>query len=109
MSLLTEELKAKLPPLYATKDIPEEEKEIIAKFFSPDSNWTWYVVEGEFDEDLSTYKFFGLVEGHETEWGYFVLRELEDARGPLGLRIERDRFFTGTKIKDLVARKRRVF
>lgn len=29
---------------------------------------------------------------HE-EWGYFVLSELSEARGPLGLPIERDLYF----------------
>ena len=34
--------------------------------------------------------FFGLVDGHERELGYFSLRELEGVRGALGLPIERD-------------------
>jgi hypothetical protein len=37
--------------------------------------------------------FFGLVEGLETEWGYFSLSELQSIRGPGGIRIERDKFF----------------
>ena len=41
----------------------------------------------EFDgDDL----FFGLVDGLERELGYFSLSELQKARGPLGLPIERD-------------------
>jgi hypothetical protein len=54
-------------------------------FFTPDSNWTWYT--SEFDrEDI----FFGLVSGFEVELGYFSLKELQEARGPMGLQIERD-------------------
>jgi hypothetical protein len=30
------------------------------------------------------------VDGFERELGYFALAELEAARGPLGLRVERD-------------------
>jgi hypothetical protein len=40
--------------------------------------------------------FFGLVVGLETELGYFTLNELESVRGPMGLKIERDRHFSGT-------------
>jgi hypothetical protein len=33
------------------------------------------------------------VVGLESEWGYFVLSELQSARGPMGLAIERDLYF----------------
>jgi len=60
----------------------------MVKFFTPDSNWTWYA--SEFDgEDI----FFGLVIGFEIELGYFSLSELEEIRGPLGLQIERDFYY----------------
>ena len=63
-----------------------EDPQIVVKFFTPWSNWTWYATE--FDpEDL---RFFGLVDGFEREWGYFSLEELLEIRGPAGLRIERD-------------------
>ena len=32
--------------------------------------------------------------GLEDEWGYFLLSELKSARGPFGLAIERDLYFT---------------
>jgi len=96
MKLLTKELRAKLPKLYQTEDIPVEEKTVVIKFFQPWGSWTWYATE--FDgEDL----FFGLVHGFEKEWGYFSLRELESVSGPFGLKIERDLYFSPTKIKDL--------
>jgi hypothetical protein len=93
VKLLTKALEAKLPPLYSTEDVPTEEKVAVVKFFTPDSNWTWYAVEGEKRDD--DFLFFGLVDGFEREWGYFVLSELESARGPLGLPIERDLYFDG--------------
>ena len=100
MKLLTKELRAKLPKLYETEDVPVEEKTVVVKFFTPDSSWTWYAVE--FDgEDL----FFGLVDGFKKEWGYFSLRELQSVKGKLGLPIERDLYFEPTKIKDLVGAK----
>lgn len=87
--LLPDELKATLPKLYSTEKI--EDPEVKIKFFTPDSNWTWYVTEGEPDGD--DFRFFGLVDGHEKELGYFVLSELETTTGPMGLPIERDCYF----------------
>jgi hypothetical protein len=67
---------------------------IIVKFFTPDSSWTWFATEGEQLPD-GDWQFFGLVDGHEKELGYFNLSELQEARGHLGLHIERDMYFDG--------------
>jgi len=88
MMLLTKEIRSKLPPLYANEEKKPEEVPVIVKFFTPDSNWTWYATE--FD---GIDRFFGFVRGHDAELGYFSLSELEKATGPLGLHIERDRHF----------------
>lgn len=96
MVLLNTEVKEKLPPLYSQEEKGLEAVAVV-KFFTPDSSWTWYATE--FDgEDL----FFGLVDGFEKELGYFRLSELKQARGKLGLPIERDLYFKPTKIKDLM-------
>ena len=87
MKLLTNELRAKLPPLYSTEK--DEDPTAVAKFFTPDSNWTWYATEFDGED-----RFFGLVDGFDKELGYFSLSELASARGPLGLPIERDRWFS---------------
>jgi hypothetical protein len=92
MKLITKEILRKLPALNATEHIPEGDKVAVVKFFTPWSNWTWYGVEGHVQED-GEIMFFGRVEGHETELGYFSLRELESIRGPFGLKIERDMHF----------------
>jgi hypothetical protein len=78
-----------LPPLYSQEGNPNPT--VYAKFFTPDSSWTWYVTEGSAKGD--DFLFFGYVIGLEKEWGYFVLSELEAIRGPLGLHIERDLYF----------------
>jgi len=101
LKLLTKALRRKLPPLYSQEQ--EADPMVICKFFTPDSNWTWYAYE--FDgQDL----FFGLIYGLETELGYFSLQELEAARGPLGLPIERDLHFTPKKLSE-VKKEHRVF
>ena len=96
MKLLTEEIKKKLPKLYE-QDGKGYDAIAYVKFFTPDSNWTWYVTE--FDGKDT---FFGLVDGFEKELGYFSLKELQSVKGPLGLKIERDLYFKPTKIKDLM-------
>jgi len=99
MKLLTAELRRKLPPLYAQEGDPDPI--VHCKFFTPDSSWTWFATEGA-PED-GDFRFFGYVIGLEEEWGYFVLSELESARGPLGLPIERDLYFTPGRISDVLA------
>ena len=97
MKLLTKELRKKLPPIGST-DAMGDKAIAQVKFFTPDSSWTWYAVEGGpvLDEEGNEvdYELFGLVYGLEKEIGYFCLSELESVRGPLGLPIERDLYFT---------------
>lgn len=90
MKLLTAEIKKKLPKLLTNVSAGSK---VVCKFFTPDSNWTWYVYAGE--EQDGDWMFFGLVHGFEKEWGYFSLSELEKVRGPLGLKVERDMHFNG--------------
>ena len=96
MKLLTEEIRKRLPPLYG-QDGKGGDAIAYAKFFTPDSSWTWFVTEMNPDEGM----FFGLVDGQERELGYFSLSELESATGPMGLHIERDLHWKPTKLRDI--------
>jgi len=90
MQLLTDEIKNNLPPLYSTENTSTNDKKVVCKFFNPIGAGTWYVVEGEEQED-GDWLFFGLVKILESEWGYFSLRELEIIElVNFGLGIERD-------------------
>lgn len=94
--LLTKELAAKLPELYSQDDKGEEAVAVV-KFFSPYTGWRWYVTE--FD-GVDT--FFGLVEGFETELGYFSLQELESVTVFGGVpAIERDLHWTPRTLGEL--------
>ena len=96
-NLLDAESKEKLPALYSGEELGLMAVALV-KFFTPDSNWTWYA--SEFDgEDL----FFGLVSGFEVELGYFLLSELQSVKGPLGLPIERDLYYKTKTLKELIA------
>jgi hypothetical protein len=90
MELLTDELRAQLPTLYAQEK--EKDPMVYIKLFTPWTGWTWYITEGQQEGD--DYIFFAYVIGQEKEWGYSSLRELESVRGPGGLTIERDLYFT---------------
>ena len=96
MKLLTKEVLKKLPELYSQEDKGLEAVAVV-KFFTPDSGWTWFATE--FDGDDT---FYGLVHGFEKELGYFRLSELKQARGKLGLSIERDMYFIPKKLKELM-------
>ena len=86
MQLLPPELRSSLPPLYSQEHA--KDPVVHAKFFTPDSSWTWFVTEG--GPEGEDFLFFGYVVGLEEEWGYFALSELQAVRGPLGLAVERD-------------------
>jgi len=99
--LLTKSILKKLPPLYGTEEIALEDKVVQVKFFTPDSSWTWYAIEYSVKDRL----FFGLVDGFEKEYGYFSLDELENARGKMGLPVERDMYFKPQTIGKLLGHK----
>ena len=101
MKLLTEEMKKKLPPLYSFENTPLQQTPIFCKFFTPDSSWTWFVTEGEQQED-GDWLLFGLVDGFDKELGYFSLDELESITGPLRLPIERDLWFEKKHLADVM-------
>ena len=91
---IPEDMADKIPALYSTEKA--EDPIAVLKFFTPDSNWTWMLVEFDPAQRLA----FGLVIGHERELGYFSLEELESVRGPLGLPIERDLHFEPTPVSE---------
>ena len=99
MKLLTKKILKQIPPLYTQEHLGDVAV-VYVKFFTPWSNWTWYATEYDPDKRM----FFGLVDGQERELGYFSLDELESAKGPFGLLIERDMYFNPTLLGDLAAR-----
>ena len=94
MKLLTKEIieNLKKHPLYSTDG--KDKKECIVKFFNPMGSGTWYVFEGQEQED-GDWLFFGLVDLFEKELGYFTLSELQSVNLPFGMGIERDMYFEG--------------
>ena len=83
MTLLPDEIREKLPALYANQKIGDGAI-CVVKYFALASGWTWYA--SEFDGQDT---FFGLVIGQDMELGYFSFSELSSLV-PL---IERDTFY----------------
>ncbi|NMC36233.1 DUF2958 domain-containing protein [Candidatus Beckwithbacteria bacterium] len=86
MLLIPDSLVKTIPTLYGTEY--SKDPLVRCKFFLPGTGWTWYVTEFDGND-----MFFGYVVGDFPELGYFSLKELENVRGPLGLRVERDLYF----------------
>ena len=95
--LIPDTILQTIPPLYAQEN---KQGDAIAyvKLFTPDSNFTWYILEIDSDNNLC----FGYVVAQFNEYGYFTLLELESLRGPLNMKVERDIYFTPTKIVDII-------
>lgn len=105
MKMMTKEIANRLPKLYSQENNPNPTVHV--KFFAPVGNWTWFATEGQEEEvetengPVKTWLFFGYVVGHDNELGYFNLHELESVRLPMGLKIERDRWFKPTPLNDI--------
>jgi hypothetical protein len=104
MKLLPKEIREILPALYS-QDGKGGKAVVYAKYFTPSSSWTWFATEGEVikgqDGSEIDFQFFGLVDGHCKELGYFNLSELEEVRGPMGLPIERDLHFKPKTLSEI--------
>ena len=98
MSLIAKDIVNKIPNLYETEN--EEEKICYVKLFLPSSNWTWYILEINKEDNNTCY---GLVDGFELELGYFTLSELENLKGMFGLKVDLDTSFKPTKLSKIRA------
>lgn len=96
MKLLPDEIRQQLPALGA-QDGKGGKAVVYCKMFTPDSGFTWWMLEGSDIKDekgsIVDYHFFALVDGHAKEFGYVSLNELEELTGPMGLPVERDLYF----------------
>ena len=89
--LMAKDLGEHIPALYANKNVEDYDSVLAAaKLFSPYNGWTWYITEWQAETGLC----FGLVEGFETELGYFDLTELADVTVFGGVpAVERDLYW----------------
>lgn len=95
MLLLTKQLLQKLPTTAQASQV--KDPTVWVKFFYPDFSWTWWCC----GYDRSNDTCWGLVDGYEIEVGYFNLRELQQTKGKLGCKLERDRYFSPRPLSQL--------
>ena len=97
--LMTKEVADTIPALGANEKVADYDAVLApAKLFSPFSNWTWYITE----LDAETSECFGLVEGFESEIGYFSLDELAEATVFGGVpAVERDLYWQPKTIGEI--------
>ena len=89
--LMTKELGDTIPALYANESVSDYDGVVaVAKLFSPYNGWRWFITEWE----AETGTCFGLVQGFETELGYFELTELAEVTVLGGVpAVERDLYW----------------
>ena len=104
--LMTMELGEKIPALRANENAADPDAVLApAKLFSPYNGWRWYITEWEAETGLC----FGLVEGFETELGYFDLTELAETTVFGGIpAIERDLYWKPTTLGEIRREKSRM-
>lgn len=96
MQLMTKQIEKKARAQYSKGS--DMDQLVVAKFFSPTSQWIWYLMNQD-PEDLDY--LWGIVKGFEVEIGSFSLEELTTFKGKFGLGIERDRYFKPMVAKEV--------
>ncbi|MDD5158102.1 DUF2958 domain-containing protein [Sulfurimonas sp.] len=94
MELISKEIEDKIPLLYATKE--QQDPIAYVKLFL--DGWTWYITELSIDKDIC---FGYVVSPFGSELGYFSLSEIQEAKGSLGLGVERDLGFKPQPLSQL--------
>lgn len=99
---ITKAIAAKLPRLYANDGKDPKDVKIVLKLFNPSGAGTWYITEADLDSGIAFgYADLGL--GPEcSELGYIDLNELRQYKGRFGLGIERDEWFSGKTLADVM-------
>ena len=90
-NLIPKEIKEQIPKLYDTED----SKDPIAYVKLFIDGWTWYITELSIDDDIC---FGYVVSPFGSELGYFSLNEIQEVKGSLGTKVERDLYFTPTQL-----------
>lgn len=96
--LITKAIAAAMPDLYSQDGKDPTDVPVVLKLFNPTGIGTWYITEANFEDGVC----FGLCVLHEAELGYVSLAELVEFKGPFGLGIERDEWFDGKTLADVM-------
>ena len=106
MKLMTKAIEKVLPALRSTIGVKTEDKVAVCKFFGG-ARYTFFVTEGSKMEN-GDFEFFGYCKSNLgpdcDEWGNIRLSDLKSMKfPPFGLPIERDLWWTPTKISKILS------
>jgi Protein of unknown function (DUF2958) len=98
MKLLTKAIQTQLLRAAEGAHQYNEHSKVIVKFFTPDAQASWFILEGRktSDTDWELFGFCSLGDPDLAELGYVTLSELLSVHGHLGLPVERELYWTGT-------------
>src|SRR5579864_3913161 len=82
MELLPEELRKSLPPLYSQEG--NDDPTVHIKFFTPDSNWTWFVTEGS--EEDGDFRFLDSFRDRKTNGSISCFQSLKQGAARMALK-----------------------
>ena len=88
MKLLTKEIKTKAHKQYKLGS-DMDKQDVVAKFFNPVGRGTWYLMNKSPEDGYC----WGIVDLMAVEVGSFMIEDLEDLELPMGMKIERDKYF----------------
>ena len=128
MKLITKAIATALMAAYEhSAETGESGKDVVAKFFTPWANATWFISEGmPVDEDgnpvAEDFREFAAANADKYDWhlfgfcdlgdtlnaelGYVMLSDLKGIKGFAGLTVERDLHYSGTMAEVLATYKR---
>jgi len=98
--LLPDDLRARLPPLFAQE--AEDEPYVYARLFLPGTSLNWYVLEGEATENSGFVFGCCFIGREEFSFGHFPESFLAEFRGPNGETVQCDLSFREGRLTDVV-------
>lgn len=102
MKLITPKLKVAFKKQGDTSEKSAKDIKVIAKFFCPWGSATWFATDYYEDENIC-FGYANVMGDDCAELGYFSVDELEKQEGPMGLRIERDRYWEEHTLEEVMA------
>jgi hypothetical protein len=104
MKLVTKAMLKRLPALDSMPQVPLEERQALARFFTPWDDWSWYVLEGSQQPDGDIVFLGYVVSSHGADFGSFSLSDLQQDFDARCMRVERDKMFVPCSVAELMAR-----
>ena len=103
MKLLTQDVRKRLPPLRSQEQNPDPM--VPVKFFDPTGAATWWIIEGEDeDDDFLMFGFVNLGDLNCAELGNVSMNELQSFKGRFGIGIERDLYWMPVPLSEVRAK-----